>query len=386
MAKLRRWNRWALLGLVLAVPGCAGMDFDFRGIGQGAAVDARQASAQRPPADDRGVISYPSYQVALARRGDTVADVAARVGLPADELARFNGLPRDVRLREGELLALPRRVAEPSPQTGADFTGPIRPREEVDIASLAGNAIERADPGGDGRGGRATAAAVGPEPVRHRVARGETAFSIARLYNVSVRGLADWNGLGPDFAVREGQYLLIPVPETTTVERIDPVTAPGQGSPTPTPPSASQPLPEPPEEVEARVEEATPPSPELSQTRTAASSARFVLPVQGPIIRDYSPSTDGIDIAASAGAPVKAAGDGTVAAITRDTNQVPILVIRHEGNLLTVYAGVDDIAVKKGDAVRRGQTVAKVRDASPAVLHFEVREGFDSVDPAPYLE
>ena len=41
--------------------------------------------------------------------------------------------------------------------------------------------------------------------------RGETAYTIARLYNVSAKSLAEWNGLGPDLAVREGQYLLIPV-------------------------------------------------------------------------------------------------------------------------------------------------------------------------------
>ena len=64
---------------------------------------------------------------------------------------------------------------------------------------------------------------------------------------------------------------------------------------------------------------------------------------------------------------------------------MPILVIRHANNLLTVYAGVDEIAVEKGDSVRRGEQIAVVRSAAPPFLHFEVREGFDSVDPGPYL-
>ena len=75
-----------------------------------------------------------------------------------------------------------------------------------------------------------------------------------------------------------------------------------------------------------------------------------------------------------------------MAAITRDTDQVPILVIRHAGNLLTIYANIDKISVKKGDRVDRGQTIAKVRAANPAFVHFEVRKDFDSVDPMPYLE
>ena len=83
---------------------------------------------------------------------------------------------------------------------------------------------------------------------------------------------------------------------------------------------------------------------------------------------------------------MKAAGNGTVAAITQDTDQVPILVIRHDGNLLTVYAGIDAIGVKKGDKVTRGQPVAKVRAGATPFLHFEVRKGFESVDPLPYLK
>ena len=36
--------------------------------------------------------SYPGYQVAVARRGDTAASVAARIGLSASELANYNAI------------------------------------------------------------------------------------------------------------------------------------------------------------------------------------------------------------------------------------------------------------------------------------------------------
>jgi len=64
---------------------------------------------------------------------------------------------------------------------------------------------------------------------------------------------------------------------------------------------------------------------------------------------------------------------------------VPIVVIRHADNLLTVYAGVDDLTIKKGDSVKRGQQIAVVRAGSPSFLHFEVRKGLDSVDPMPFF-
>jgi murein DD-endopeptidase MepM/ murein hydrolase activator NlpD len=118
-----------------------------------------------------------------------------------------------------------------------------------------------------------------------------------------------------------------------------------------------------------------------------AANGRFGYPVQGSIIREYAKGrNDGIDIAAAAGTSVKAAAAGEVAAITRNTDNVPIIVVRHDDGLLTVYANVADLSVAKGDAVTRGQTIAKVRPGNPAFVHFEVRQGFESVDPLPYLQ
>lgn len=393
MADIRRRNmRTVWLGLsLLALAACNGepLDFDLRNPSFGADTSgaARGSVEARPNPDDRGIISYPNFQVVVARRGDSIADVANRVGVDANTLARHNGIGLDAALRQGEVIALPGRVAEPSPATGAVNVGPIRPVEQVDITTLASGAIDRADAVKPPAPFQSKPAPTqsGTEPIRHKVSRGETAYSISRLYGISVRALADWNGLGPDLTVREGQFLLVPVvtpiARTPRVENDTP--QPGSGSPTPTPPSASQPLPK--ETVVATVP--TPPAPDLSKDRTSASgTARLLLPVQGKIIRGYEKrKNDGIDIAAPAGTPVKAAADGTIAAITRDTDQVPILVLRHPGNLLTVYANIEGITFEKGAKVSRGQTIARVRDSSPSFLHFEVREGLDSVDPMGYV-
>lgn len=389
--------RMLLAGSALALAGCGGtggsggflggLDMDLRGsAGQLDTSDAaRNARVVKPAPDARGVVSYPGYQVVMARRGDTVRTVAARIGMPAEELARHNTLPDSVVLREGEILALPRRVPE---TIGGPADG------SVDVVQIAGAAIEnaRAAPG----------QSVGGEPSRHRVRPGETAFSIARSYDIPVAELAEWNGLGSDLALRVGQYLLIPIPAAPLGNqdvRVASIEQPGVGSTTPVPPSAARPLPtediEPvavapqpaPEQTAAAAPTPAPAPAPLESTQTAASdTTKLRMPVQGSIIRAYSKGeNEGIGISANAGSQVVAADDGTVAAITRDTDQVPILVIRHANNLLTVYAGVDEIAVEKGDSVNRGDQIAVVRAASPPFLHFEVREGFDSVDPDPYL-
>ena len=45
------------------------------------------------------------------------------------------------------------------------------------------------------------------------------------------------------------------------------------------------------------------------------------------------------------------------------------------------------MTVSKGDSVRKGQPIAALRaSADDAFVHFEVRDGFDSVDPTPFLE
>ena len=383
----------ALVGLAACDASVGGglknIDWDLRSGGGALNTSdaALQASASRPTADGQGILNYPTYQAVVARRGDTVATVADRIGLGAAELASYNALRPTDPLRDGETLLLPRRVAGGTlggGNTGTVIGGSGIGVQPVDVAGIATTALDRV-------GGSSAAAAPvsGPEPQRHKVARGETAFSIARIYGVSAKAIADWNGLPADLAVREGQLLIIPVAAAGAPVRPVDVeqTAPGVGSPTPVPPSASLPLPDEDVAPAAQKPKETPASPDLGEQRSPASAAQFVMPVDGKIIRAYAKGkNDGIDIAAAAGSSVKAAADGVIAAITKDTEQVPILVIRHAGGLLTVYAGLDGIKVAKGAKVKRGQTIAAVRAGNPAFVHFEVRKGVDSIDPVQFLQ
>ncbi len=378
---------------MVALAACEDFDFDLRDMGNGFDTSsAVQTLPGRPRPDDRGVISYPNYQVVVARRDDTIRGIAIRLGLDATELADYNGIGPDVILRRDEIIALPSRVTEPSPATGAIATGPIQP---FDVTAVATTALDRADAAGT-TAPAAPAAAPAPtapvvrgnEPIRHQVKRGETVFSISRLYNVPVTNIAEWNGLDAAFTIREGQYLLVPQGGTAPAPTAaTDVTAPGAGTATPVPPSAALPLPA--ETPAAPAAIAAPATPDLgtSAAQPASSGARFLMPVQGAIIRDYAPgSNEGIDIGVPAGTEVKAAGSGTVAAVTTDTSGGAIVVLKHSDGLLTVYTQMDGLTVDKNDSISRGQTIGKVRNADPSFLHFEVRRGLQSLDPNDFLQ
>ncbi|MDO5704956.1 MAG: LysM peptidoglycan-binding domain-containing protein [Paracoccus sp. (in: a-proteobacteria)] len=347
--------------------GPGGMDIDLRGMIPGAlnTAPAAQTATPRPAPDAQGVITFQNSRVAVARQGDTVASIAARLGLNAAALASYNAIAANAPLNAGAVVALPGQPATRPAGYGA--------RPAATAASPAQAAAAQPP-----------APATTTAPRQHVVSAGETAWSIARRYSVSVADLAAWNGLPSDMSLRPGQRLLIPVagqnPPAGNATPPATVTAPGTGSPTPEPPSASRALPS--EETPVAATPVTPPSgPDLGATRTAATTTgRFTMPVNGAIVRPYAKGrNEGIDIAAPAGTPVNAAASGRVAAITRDTEGTPIVVVRHENDLLSVYAGLDDLNIKQGDGVSRGQPIGK--STSSGVLHFEIRRGFDSIDP-----
>jgi murein DD-endopeptidase MepM/ murein hydrolase activator NlpD len=372
-------------GLLAGLAGC-----DLQSGGNLFYPDAAQAptaaqTVPNVPADSRGVITYATYQVAVAQEGDTVSSVAQRVGTSPEELAALNGLPAGQRLRAGERLALPDSVPRGDPG-GFGGTG-----TSVWSPEIAVSAIDSA-PGGTVS---APAAAPNPfqngqtdliiDPIRHRVEPGETAYSIARLYGVSVTALAEWNGLGPDMALRQGQELLIPVVSgANQIQSTVPGTMPGQTTPVAPPPSAAAPLPD------NIVTAVNPTSPDLAQYRTPPGG-RLAPPVNGPVTKRYNPApgaarSDGIGFSVPAGTPVRASGPGEVALVSESLGGLgTIVLIRHADDLMTVYGRVDGVTVQRGQQVSQGQQIGVVAARDNPELHFEVRRGTDSVDPGPYL-
>ena len=369
--------------IVLSVGSCgvlSNLDFDLRGNEYDTSDAVRKAMKTRPLPDSRGIISYATYEVAVARKGDTIKSIAERLGLKSQNIAAYNGMSSLEKLNDGQLISLPNRTGKRKFQ----LKNSTSKRNEVNVRELASTAIESAT--NKKKVIKKSTSEQENEPIRHKVSRGETAFTISRPYNVSIRSLADWNGLDSNYTIREGQYLLIPLPRDKIVTEVATV-KPGKNSKTPSPPSSAEALPEPIPTENLEITSGKSKSSNQPENIEPSNTGQFSYPVNGKIIRDYVKNkTDGIDISAPEGTPIVAAEKGIVAAITSDTQEVPIIVLKHEGNLLTVYAGIGDISVKEKEKVLKSQLIGKIRPGNPSFLHFEVRRGFESIDPMDFLD
>ncbi len=209
--------------------------------------------------------------------------------------------------------------------------------------------------------------------VTHQVQKGQTLYRIAKTYGLSVEELMDANQLGDPRELKAGETLVIPgAKEQQAVQGFD--------------------APEP--EAPPRVATSSA-APEKKPPRTVAvgkGSGVLQWPLRGVLYARFGKkgkeAHDGIDLAAPAGLPVKTAASGSVLFAGEQKGYGLIVIVEHDGGLITLYAHNRDLRVKTGQKVREGQVVATVGDSgrtSGPHLHFEVRKDGVPVDPLDYL-
>lgn len=97
---------------------------------------------------------------------------------------------------------------------------------------------------------------------------------------------------------------------------------------------------------------------------------------------------NGIDLETSPGASAIAVHPGTVSMIIVMEGYKNVVLVRH-GEYLTVYAGIDNLAVRKGQEVSAGQPLGRIfsdpGDNNRTILHFEVRHEKEKLNPASWL-
>ena len=97
---------------------------------------------------------------------------------------------------------------------------------------------------------------------------------------------------------------------------------------------------------------------------------------------DYSANRD--KVANWIGTPVKATADGVIEKARFDTRLGNFIEIDHGYGYKTVYAHMNSLSVKKGEKVKRGQTIGGVGNtgrSTAAHLHYEVHRNNKTLDP-----
>ena len=115
----------------------------------------------------------------------------------------------------------------------------------------------------------------------------------------------------------------------------------------------------------------------------------FHWPSSGRIIENFSePRSSGLVFDGKPGDPVLAAADGKVIfSGLGPRGYGNLIIIKHVGDLLTVYAHNRKLLVKEGQQVRRDQPVAELGDSGTdkPKLHFEIRRQGRPIDPLALL-
>ena len=228
-------------------------------------------------------------------------------------------------------------------------------------------------------------------PIVHNVRSGDTLYAISRRYGVDMRALAQANGIAPPYTIFPGQRLA--VPESYTVA-VDAPAAPGQREATQPARSSRQPA-QTTTGPSRGTSVASVPPPVAPPAPPARAGSRFIWPVDGRVVAEYGPAgkglhNDGINIAVPRGTSVKAAENGVVAYSGNELQGFGnLLLIKHADGWMSAYAHNEQLLVKRGDRVSRGQVISRAGESGSVrtpQLHFELRRGTKAVDPLQYLE
>lgn len=266
----------------------------------------------------------------------------------------------------------------------------------------------------------------------HKVGQGETLIAIANTYNVSLDELQRANNLPDPSKIYLNQELWIPrakevkdvdVPKAVVLSG-DPVKQEKKPSRIGSKSKVSS-SPESKNTAQAAIQSSTASSETKANSQSVESATADQPPVDFPrkvkefgsvkfqwplkesfkFLRGFSKTAGnlnpGIDLGANIGTDVCAAADGEtlMAGGVTDTLGMRLgnyIIIYHgdhnKKEIYSLYAHNSQNLVKVGDKVKRGQPIAKVgktgrmnEEIEGGILHFEVREQTDSIDPLTVL-
>jgi lipoprotein NlpD len=225
---------------------------------------------------------------------------------------------------------------------------------------------------------KATQTYVETNPDFYLVKPGDTLYSIAFRFGLDYRKLAIANNINASFNIYEGQSLALKE-ASESAKTINSTTV---SSAKPALENTAKPV------TKVNSQENGAPVPVNKQLLPEEKS--WLWPHNGKIVRTFvsdSSTQKGIDIRGVIGDSVMAAATGVV---VYAGNGLPgygnLIIVEHEGSLLSAYAFAEKILVNESDSVLAGQQIATMgKQGDQPSLHFEIRRNGKPVNPQSYL-
>jgi murein DD-endopeptidase MepM/ murein hydrolase activator NlpD len=369
----------------------------------------KPAVAAAPAAGARSPL--PAGETVDVQAGDTLYALSKRHNVSIAALMELNQL-KSPNLKPGQKIVLPSNARRPATKVAS--AGSALPPSAIASPQPAVSSPAPAPQ------------VMAPAPIAasdwsgsYTLKPGDSLYAIARNHKVTLAELQRNNTIADPTKVRPGTVLKVPggaagavasatptiAPAATDAPRATQIAVGASAPPTAAPASGviapkiinvqpAEPKPEAEKQV-AAVAPTLPPSAAAKSEPAVASGTKFRWPVKGQIVANFgkrpdgSPN-DGVSIGVPAGTDVHAAQDGTVAYAGSELKGYGnLILVRHDGGWVTAYAHASEILVKRGDAIKRGQVIAKsgqTGGVDKPLVHFELRKDSKPLDPTPYME
>ncbi|HSB06105.1 MAG TPA: M23 family metallopeptidase, partial [Thermodesulfobacteriota bacterium] len=192
--------------------------------------------------------------------------------------------------------------------------------------------------------------------VYHTVERHQTLYRICKTYGVDIQEVARLNGITVVSKIQTGQKIFIPGAEEVL-------------------------------KVEIYVDDVVKEPVDKERGKTTHEELDFIWPVEGRCIALFEDEErkmhQGIDISSLSGTPIKASNAGRVIYSGNTIRGYGnLIILRHSGGFVSVYAHNQTNLVEEGVWVGKGQIIGKVGQtgrASGPHLHFEIRKNNKAV-------
>ncbi|HYP57277.1 MAG TPA: peptidoglycan DD-metalloendopeptidase family protein [Beijerinckia sp.] len=355
----------------------------------------RLAAAQPPAPQTHGGVAGWSIQGGspiTVGQGETAEILARRYGIPAEALIRSNGFTSASQVQPGTRIIIPVYNAALAASSGARVAANAPAPSPALARSAHPEPLSRAEPVKLAKApAHAEKLAVAGDQDMPKSAKGAARVKLAEQKPAAKSAPVQKPDAAPKAErLKETPKKLAEAPKSAPVAPEPKKVAMLTRQDTIKPAKVEQPVVESPKPAAAAPVANSPADTGKSAAASDSANPEFRWPARGRIIQGFKPGgNDGINIAVPEGTSVKAAEGGVVAYAGSELKGYGnLILIRHPNGFVSAYANNGDLEVKRGETVKRGQTIAKSGQSgnvnSPQ-LHFELRKGATPVDPTQYL-